>query len=502
MPWSGAGNFNLNQDFPADRDAGLPSSIISADKVDNELQNIKAGLENCMTLTGETLPSANIPMNNKKITGLAAATATTDVPQSAQVTSGELTYIGTFAGTATALTGSVSVAPTALTAGMRIRGITASASTGASTLNLNGLGVKDIKQKDGTAIIADDWASGRHIEFEYDGTQWILITNPDDSNYIIISSNDTTPGDIETKVLAGNGITMTTQNDGANETRTIAMTDPRVTFSGNGDKVIKINAGETDYDYLEVGTTADDLVQLNGSAQLPAVDGRNVTEIRPGAIGEFKFWSGLSAPSGSSWSALFCYGQAVSRATYSDLFDVITATTTGDTSSSSDQLTNVASIPDGVQVGTPIEGTNIPTGTTVAGISGTTITLSQNATASGSGVAVRYLPYGAGDGSTTFNIPDARGRSLFGHDEMGGSAASRLTDVGSNVEGNRVGFGGGDQLLQAHTHTGNTGATNSAAIGGGIFFLQSGSNATASSGGGGSENIPPALICNVIIIAS
>jgi microcystin-dependent protein len=35
--------------------------------------------------------------------------------------------------------------------------------------------------------------------------------------------------------------------------------------------------------------------------------------------------------------------------------------------------------------------------------------------------------YGTGDGSTTFNIPDLRGRVVAGKDDMGGSAASRLT---------------------------------------------------------------------------
>lgn len=35
--------------------------------------------------------------------------------------------------------------------------------------------------------------------------------------------------------------------------------------------------------------------------------------------------------------------------------------------------------------------------------------------------------YGTGDGTTTFNLPDLRGRTIAGVDDMGGSAASRLT---------------------------------------------------------------------------
>jgi hypothetical protein len=65
-----------------------------------------------------------------------------------------------------------------------------------------------------------------------------------------VSANDTTPGDLETKILPGTGLLATTQNDGANETRTLTV---------------------------DVGTGNNQIVQLNGSAQLPAVDGSLLT---------------------------------------------------------------------------------------------------------------------------------------------------------------------------------------------------------------------------------
>ena len=61
--------------------------------------------------------------------------------------------------------------------------------------------------------------------------------------------------------------------------------------------------------------------------------------------------------------------------------------------------------------------------------------------------------WGAGDGSTTFNLPDIRGRLLAGADNMGGTAANNLT-------GYTVGTTGGAQAvtltstqIPAHTHT-------------------------------------------------
>jgi microcystin-dependent protein len=57
--------------------------------------------------------------------------------------------------------------------------------------------------------------------------------------------------------------------------------------------------------------------------------------------------------------------------------------------------------------------------------------------------------YGAGDGSTTFNIPDLRGRVAAGQDNMGGSAAGRigtaLVTDGGTINGQTIGSTGGSQ---------------------------------------------------------
>ena len=103
-----------------------------------------------------------------------------------------------------------------------------------------------------------------------------------------------------------------------------------------------------------------------------------------GIIGEVRMFAGPAASIPSGWYQ--CYGQAVSRGTYSALFAVI----------------------------------------------GTT--------------------WGAGDLSTTFNLPDLRGRAMFGIDNMGGSAASRITSGGSGIAGNTLGAAGGNQATQTHTH--------------------------------------------------
>jgi microcystin-dependent protein len=66
--------------------------------------------------------------------------------------------------------------------------------------------------------------------------------------------------------------------------------------------------------------------------------------------------------------------------------------------------------------------------------------------------AVIGTTYGAGDGSTTFNLPDLRGRAIFGLDNMGGVAASRVTSGVSGIQGATLGGAGGDQRIPEHIH--------------------------------------------------
>ena len=58
--------------------------------------------------------------------------------------------------------------------------------------------------------------------------------------------------------------------------------------------------------------------------------------------------------------------------------------------------------------------------------------------------------YGAGDGSTTFALPDLRGRAIAGKDDMGGTSANRLTGLSGGVNGDILGGSGG---LETHTLT-------------------------------------------------
>ena len=69
------------------------------------------------------------------------------------------------------------------------------------------------------------------------------------------------------------------------------------------------------------------------------------------------------------------------------------------------------------------------------------------------------IGYAHGGGSGSFNVPDLRGRASFGRDSMGGAAANRVTEAGSEIDGAALGASGGQQNftltaleLPAHRH--------------------------------------------------
>lgn len=65
--------------------------------------------------------------------------------------------------------------------------------------------------------------------------------------------------------------------------------------------------------------------------------------------------------------------------------------------------------------------------------------------------------YGSGDGTTTFNLPDLRGRNVVGQDNMGGVAAGRVTTAGSGIDGLTIGaVGGGQSIVLGATNLPNT----------------------------------------------
>jgi microcystin-dependent protein len=163
-----------------------------------------------------------------------------------------------------------------------------------------------------------------------------------------------------------------------------------------------LTVGTGDLRITTAGTNAASVVTVGGTQTLTGKTLTAPTITAPlisAWVGMVVDFAGTTAPTG--W--LLCYGQAISRTTYSVLFSAISTT------------------------------------------------------------------YGTGDGSTTFNLPDLRGRVVAGQDDMGGSSANRLTGVTSSVNGDTLGGAGGLETwtlalteLPAHDHGGLTGTEGAA----------------------------------------
>ena len=212
----------------------------------------------------------------------------------------------------------------------------------------------------------------------------------------------------------------------------------------DGASVYNVDQSDASFNTLQVSNAATFSSNVSVSGNVVAAEfyggGSNITGIVALPTGAVLPFAGASAPSGH----LLCYGQAISRSTYSDLFTAI----------------------------------------------GTT--------------------YGVGDGSSTFNIPDLRGRAVAGQDDMGGSSANRLTGQTGGVNGDTLGGTGGAEThtlsaaeLAAHTHEyskGNVSGTNIAA--GNALNANLGtsvSTAENTPSGGAHNNVQPTLILNYII---
>lgn len=219
-------------------------------------------------------------------------------------------------------------------------------------------------------------------------------------------------------------------------------------------------------------------------------------------VGMVTPYAGRAAPTG--W--LICDGSAVSRSTYADLFAAIapskgTFTVTiaspavlslsahGLVVGDAFYITTTGALPTGMAANTLYYVITAGYGTNSFEFSATRGGTAVNTSGTQSGThTLVFCPYGLGNGSTTFNVPD-----LLGRVPVGAGAGSGLTDrtalgVKSGEEGTTLTLSTMPSNLYFHTNQG--GGSNNYASGGAVMQY----------GGGQAHNtMPPYLVLAYII---
>ena len=99
------------------------------------------------------------------------------------------------AGATNAYTVTYSPVPVAYTEGMQISFATNAANTGAATINVNGLGAKNLF-RDGAALESGDLVANQYVRAVYDGTQFLVI-EPKNTEFTI-DDGSITPAKLST----------------------------------------------------------------------------------------------------------------------------------------------------------------------------------------------------------------------------------------------------------------------------------------------------------------
>ena len=276
-------------------------------------------------------------------------------------------------------------------------------------------------------------AGGGDVKISDDGTEILRITNSSsdviirpvvDAKDIIFQQRDGT----EVARIEDNGtFNVVTGKLAINATAITSTADELNLLDGDTSVGSSITIADTDGVVVNDGGTMK---------SVPASDFKEY--IMP--TGALMPYAGTSAPTGF----LLCYGQAISRSTYADLFSAISTT------------------------------------------------------------------YGTGDGSSTFNLPDLRGRVIAGQDDMGGSSANRLTDQTGGLNGDTLGDTGGSEThtlstaqMPAHTHTvaaqQQVGGDSTNRGGSGQLGAAATITSSSTGGDGAHNNVQPTIILNYII---
>jgi hypothetical protein len=283
MPFNGSGTYTLPAGNPV-----VNNTIASSTVHNNTNSDIATALTNCLTKDGQSTPTANIKLGGYKITGLGDGTALTDAPSVKQVQNSSFINLTSVAGTNT-ITASATPTPSAYADGQIFELVPANTNTGASTLNISGLGARTII-KNGAPVVAgvltqdfpvlvrysgitSDFeivASHDNLSLRHTGTQAMSGSLRVDGNFTANGSTITF-GDSSADAITCNAATVAIPNGLNFGSGILNLSGGNVSASGN----FTVTGNLTVNGNTNIGNTVGDSVAINaGTATIP--NGLNV----------------------------------------------------------------------------------------------------------------------------------------------------------------------------------------------------------------------------------
>ncbi|MFA6125445.1 hypothetical protein [Sphingomonas sp.] len=186
MAFNGAGIFSRLYSWTTDK---ANSIKVLASRMDAEMDGMATGLSSCLVKDGQQNPTANLPMATKRHTGVGDAAARTDYAAAGQIQDGGLIYAATVGGTGDAIVLTLAPAITAYAPGAVVSFIAGAANTGATTVNINSVGVQSVVGGNGSALVANEIVSGQVVVLVCKtATLWQVV------NKVAISSSNVQSG--------------------------------------------------------------------------------------------------------------------------------------------------------------------------------------------------------------------------------------------------------------------------------------------------------------------
>lgn len=171
IPFNGVGVFQRLYNWFNDYTNGID---IDPTRMDNDTNDIANGLTNCVTRDGQSAATADLPMASFKHLIVGNAALRNQYAAAGQVQDSAFQWGGTSAGTNT-ITFNTTPNISAYAAGQSFLFLAGGSNTGATTVNISGIGAKNITKNGTNPLVAGDIISGATYRIEYDGTQFQLM---------------------------------------------------------------------------------------------------------------------------------------------------------------------------------------------------------------------------------------------------------------------------------------------------------------------------------------